>query len=39
MKDFYSKAEIEIIRFTAEDIVTTSSWGETFDYVDKDGWD
>ena len=39
MKDFYSKAEIEVVRFTSEDIVTTSSWSETFDYVDKDGWD
>lgn len=39
MKKNYSNAEIEIIRFTAEDIVTASSTGETFDYVDKDGWD
>ena len=39
MKDFYNKAEIEIICFAAEDIVTASWTNETFDYVDKDGWD
>ena len=39
MKDLYSKAEIEIIRFSAEDIVTASVAADSFDYVDNNAWD
>ena len=37
-KRVYEKAEIDVLRFVAEDIVTAST-ADSFDYVDKDGWD
>ena len=39
MKKIYSNAEIEIVSFTAEDIVTASVAADSFDYVDNNAWD
>ena len=39
MKKSYCNAEMEIIRFAAEDIVTASVAADSFDYVDNNAWD
>lgn len=40
-RTLYVGAEIDIVSFTAHDIVTTSETGDSFDWVDKDpnSWD
>lgn len=37
-KRIYLSAEIEITKFTSQDIVTAST-ADNFDYVDQDAWD
>ena len=37
-KKNYLSAEIEITKFTSQDIVTAST-ADNFDYVDQDAWD
>ena len=36
VKKNYLNAEIEVLKITSQDIITTSG---DFDYVDPDGWD